>query len=84
MPSKNDLSALKKPRNEQILPKPKKLNEVKESRKVKGFYLTDSIREKFEQFVLVEKQRSGKKSPELVEEALNLLFKKYNFKGLNF
>jgi hypothetical protein len=83
MPSKNDLSALKKPKKENILPKPKKETAPKRSRKVKGFYLSDSVREKFEQLVLVEKQRSGKNSPELVEEALNLLFDKYNFKGLN-
>lgn len=83
MPSKNDLSALKKPKKESILPKPKKEATPKISRKVKGFYISDSVREKFEQLVLVEKQRSGKNSPELVEEALNLLFDKYNFKGLN-
>ncbi|KQC31868.1 hypothetical protein AAU57_14750 [Nonlabens sp. YIK11] len=83
MPSKNDLSSLKKPKKENILPKPKKEPALKKSRKVKGFYISDSVREKFEQLVLVEKQRSGKNSPELVEEALNLLFDKYNFKGLN-
>ena len=83
MPSKNNLSALKSSKKTNILPKPKKKSVTKQKKKMKGFYLTDDVRDKFEQLLLVEKQRTGKKSPELIEEALELLFDKYNFKGLN-
>lgn len=82
MPSKNDISRFKirEQKEKNILPQSK--SKVPK-RKLKGFYLQKDYENKYDQFLLVQKQKTNKKSPDFIEEALDLLFKKYNFKGLD-
>jgi hypothetical protein len=61
IPSKNNLSALKSSKKTNILPKPTKKKSSGQKKKEKGFYFTDDVREKFEQLLLFEKQKTGKK-----------------------
>lgn len=47
------------------------------ARKQKAFYIQESFAEMFEDLAYLEKKEKGKKAPQLAEEALLMLFKKY-------
>ena len=49
-----------------------------QSRKQKNFYIQESFAEKFEELVFQQKKVKGSKAPALAEEALLLLFEKYD------
>ena len=46
-------------------------------RATKGFYIQESYAMAFDRVVFAQKQLKGKKAPELAEEAIELLLKKY-------
>ena len=50
------------------------------ARKQKALYVQDKHAEAFEKLVLAQKRASGKKAPELAEEAFELLLSKYDVK----
>lgn len=43
----------------------------------KAFYIQEKYAEAFEDFVYKQKKQKGKKAPELAEEAIRMLLKKY-------
>ena len=47
------------------------------TRKQKAFYIQNTYAEAFEDLVHAQKRLKGKKAPQLAEEALDLLFEKY-------
>ena len=47
-------------------------------RTLKGFRIRSDYQQYFDELVAREKHASGKKGPDLVEEALELLFKRYD------
>lgn len=47
------------------------------SRKQKAFYIQESFAEMFENLAFKQKREKGLKAPQLAEEALLMLFKKY-------
>ena len=65
------------------LPKRRKFKAAKGGRPVrtlKGFRIRTDYQQRFDTLVALEKHRSGKKGPDLVEEALKMLFSKYDKK----
>lgn len=50
------------------------------TRKQKAFYIQDQHSDAFEELVFAQKKLKGKKAPELAEEAIELLLKKYKVK----
>lgn len=84
MPSKNDISSFKN-KKEKILPsKGKGTNEsAKKSKPIrspKTIRFRPDYQRELEKLALNEKGRSGKNVPDLTEEALALLFAKYEVK----
>ena len=51
--------------------------EKEPSRRQKSFYLQDKISEAFEDFAILEKRKSKRKAPGLIEEAIIDLLKKH-------
>ncbi len=49
-------------------------------RATKGLYIQESYAMAFDRVVFAQKQVKGKKAPELAEEAIELLLKKYDMK----
>ena len=49
-------------------------------RATKGFYIQEKHSRAFDRLVFEQKQAKGKKAPELAEEAIELLLKKYGLK----
>jgi len=47
-------------------------------RATKGFYIQEKHSMAFDRLVFTQKQAKGKKAPELAEEAIEILLKKYN------
>ena len=47
------------------------------ARKQKAFYIQENFSEMFEDLAYLEKKKNGVKAPQLAEEALLMLFKKY-------
>jgi len=60
-------------------PKAPQLVRIKKepARKVKGLYMQEKYIEYFDELVFKQKKMKGKTSPELAEEAIILLLKKY-------
>lgn len=58
----------------------KAVNEDRPERTLKGFRIRIDYQQRFDTLVALEKYRSGKKGPDLVEEALKMLFRKYDKK----
>ncbi|MEE9398534.1 MAG: hypothetical protein V3V31_16165 [Methylococcales bacterium] len=60
-------------------PKPKTRNQKSDNvdRSLKGFRLRVDYQQRFDTLVAEQKHISGKKGPDLIEEALAMLFKKY-------
>lgn len=50
------------------------------ARKQKAFYIQDGHAEAFERLVFEQKRAGGAKAPELAEEAIEMLLKKYGAK----
>jgi len=50
------------------------------ARSVRSIYLQESHSKAFDRLVFEQKMVKGKKSPDLIEEAIELLLKKYNQK----
>ena len=55
-------------------------NEEKPPRSLKGFRLRNDYQQRFDELAAREKHQSGLKGPDLIEEALELLFRKYDKK----
>jgi len=88
MPSKNDLSSFKNkdnPQKENILPSKgkgaaKNIQKPKPLRSAKTIRFRVDYQRELEKLAIDEKNISGKNVPDLTEEALQLLFKKYKRK----
>ena len=50
------------------------------TRATKGLYIQEAYAMAFDRLVFAQKQAKGKKAPELAEEAIELLLKKYDMK----
>jgi len=55
----------------------KQSNKQKQARATKGFYIQEKYAMAFDRLVFNQKQAKGKKAPELAEEAIKILLKKY-------
>ena len=63
--------------------KPKKIkatNDERPARTLKGFRIREDYQARFDVLVAMIKHSEGKKGPDLMEEALELLFRKYDKK----
>lgn len=66
----NNPSALK--------PKKRGANQTTPPRTLKGFRIRADYQQQFDELAAREKHISGKKGPDLIEEALEMLFRKYD------
>jgi hypothetical protein len=60
----------------------KAVNQDKPPRTLKGFRIRTDYQQRFDELAAHQKHSSGKKGPDLIEEALEMLFRKYD-KTLN-